>query len=126
MSPQAPAGWVRSVMESQLTVEFNNGSIIILGGMDYADSLRGQASDCLVLDEFCYSSNLQESYEGALLPMLATTNGDTVFASTPSGAGSFAQQLWERAADIRIGSGGIIRALTVVGSPRNGSTSKRS
>lgn len=99
LKEQAPAAWTRSVMESQLLIEFNNGSVIRLGGMDYADSTRGQASNLLLLDEYCFASNLRDSFEGALLPMLATTDGDTIFASTPSGGGTFAQELWERAAD---------------------------
>lgn len=98
LKQQCPPNWTRNVYESTLSIEFNNGSLIRLGGLDYADSTRGQTSDLICLDEFCYASRLKESYQAALLPMLATTDGETIFASTPAGGGNFAQELWEQAA----------------------------
>jgi hypothetical protein len=94
-----PIAWVRKTMESTLSVELNNGSRIMLGGLDYADSLRGQSADLLLLDEFAFASDLQNNWEAALLPMLSTTDGAAIFASTPAGGGNFAAELWERAAD---------------------------
>ena len=92
-----PLAWVRKTMESTLTIELHNGSRMMLGGLDYADSLRGQSADLLLLDEFAYASDLQSNWEAALLPMLSTTDGGAVFASTPAGGGNFAAELWERA-----------------------------
>ena len=95
----APGAWVEQVWESQLAIDFRNGSRIVLGGADYADALRGQSAHLLLLDEFAYTSNLEEMWQAALLPMLSTTDGDVIFASTPAGGGNFAAELWERAAE---------------------------
>ena len=99
LKDSVPASWTDKVMESTLTVEFRNGSRVILAGADYADSLRGQSADLLLLDEFAYIRDLQEMWQAALLPMLATSKGQVIFASTPAGGGSFSAELWEKAAD---------------------------
>lgn len=92
-----PQAWIYRTYESTLTVMFNNRSVIILGGLDYADSLRGQSADLLLLDEFAYSYDLQDAWQAALLPMLSTTDGDAIFASTPNGGGNFSSELWDQA-----------------------------
>ena len=99
LKDSVPMSWVERVLESTLTIEFRNGSRVTLGGLDYADSLRGQSADLLLLDEFAYARDLQEAWEGSLLPMLATSRGDAIFASTPAGGGNFSAELWEKAAD---------------------------
>jgi hypothetical protein len=38
-------------------------------------------------------------WQAALLPMLATSKGDAIFASTPAGGGNFSAELWEKAAE---------------------------
>ena len=89
--------WADRVMESTLTIEFRNGSRITLAGADYADSLRGQSADLLCIDEFAYVRELEEMWQAALLPMLATSQGTAIFASTPAGGGNFSAELWEKA-----------------------------
>ena len=93
-----PSSWASQVRESTLTVELRNGSHIQLAGADYADSLRGQKADRFAVDEFAYIRDLQQMWEGALLPMLGTSDdGSVIFSSTPAGGGSFSADLWERA-----------------------------
>ena len=97
-----PTSWVKKIWKSTLTVEFNNKSRIILGGLDNADSCRGQSASLLLLDEFSYAYDLKEAWEGALLPMLSTTNGTAIFASTPAGGGDFSAELYERAENTEV------------------------
>ncbi|QVV66762.1 terminase large subunit domain-containing protein [Synechococcus sp. LA31] len=99
LKDSVPQSWIERVLESTLTIEFRNGSRVTLGGLDYADSLRGQSADLLLLDEFAYARDLQEMWQAALLPMLATSKGDAIFASTPAGGGNFSAELWEKAAE---------------------------
>ena len=70
-----PASWLERTYESQLALHFRNGSKLILAGADYADGLRSQAANLILCDEFAYVADLQEMWEGALLPMLGTTRG---------------------------------------------------
>ena len=97
LKSMVPQSWLDRTYESQLSLNFRNGSCLILAGADYADGLRGQSARAIVVDEHAYVSNLQEMWEGALLPMLGTTRGDVLFISTPAGGGNFASELWERA-----------------------------
>lgn len=97
LKQMVPDSWLDRIYESQLALYFRNGSKLILAGADYADGLRGQAANLILCDEFAYVSDLQEMWEGALLPMLGTTKGRVVFCSTPAGGGNFASELWERA-----------------------------
>ena len=102
LKDSVPTEWTDKVMESTLSIEFRNGSRIVLGGLDYADSLRGQSADLLCLDEFAYARDLQEQWEGALLPMMATSaHAEVIFASTPAGGGNFSAELWEKAAETK-------------------------
>ena len=94
-----PESWTEKKMESTLTIEFRNSSRITLAGADFADNLRGQSADMLLIDEFAYVANLEEMWQAALLPMLATSKGDVIFASTPAGGGAFSAELWEKALD---------------------------
>ena len=97
LKTMAPSAWLNRIYESELSLHFRNGSKLILAGADYADALRGQSSSMIIADEFAYVSDLQEMWEGALLPMLGTTKGRVLFISTPAGGGSFAAELWDRA-----------------------------
>ena len=99
LKTMVPDSWLERIYESQLALHFRNGSKLILAGADYADGLRGQAANLILCDEFAYVSDLQEMWEGALLPMLGTTKGRVVFCSTPAGGGNFASELWERASN---------------------------
>jgi phage terminase large subunit-like protein len=71
----------------------NKSRIISLSGL-HPDSLRGFSSPTLlVIDEAAQVSD--ETYEEALRPMLAASNGQIVLLSTPHGKRGFFYQAWE-------------------------------
>lgn len=75
------------VMESTLTVELFNGSLIQLFGADNPDALRGLYFDGVVLDEY---GDMKPSLWGeVVLPTLADRRGWAVFIGTPKGRNHF-------------------------------------
>lgn len=64
---------------------FPNGSILRLKGTnnEKADSLRGGAADLIILDECGQMDNLKYIIESVCLPMVLTTGGRILLASTP-------------------------------------------
>lgn len=64
---------------------FDNGSTIVLGGADNKniDDLLGQAANLIIIDEAGYIKVLHDAVNRVLGPMLATTKGTMVVASTP-------------------------------------------
>jgi hypothetical protein len=64
---------------------FPNGSRIRLGGTDNRnyENLRGGAAHLLILDEAGFMANLEDGVIPALQPMLDSTNGKTIYSSTP-------------------------------------------
>lgn len=67
------------------TFVFPNGSRIRLGGTDSRnyENLRGGAAHLLILDEAGFMANLDDGVIPALQPMLDSTNGKTIYSSTP-------------------------------------------
>lgn len=65
--------------------EFSNGSVIVVGGADnnHIDDLLGQAANLIIIDEAGYIKVLQDAVNRVLGPMLATTKGTMIIASTP-------------------------------------------
>lgn len=65
--------------------EFSNGSVIVVGGADNnnIDDLLGQAANLIIVDEAGYIKVLQDAVNRVLGPMLATTKGTMIVASTP-------------------------------------------
>ena len=66
-------------------LHFPNGSRIRMGGTDnrrYED-LRGGAAHLIILDEAGFMANLEDGVIPALQPMLDSTNGKTIYSSTP-------------------------------------------
>lgn len=65
--------------------EFPNGSIIVIGGADNnnIDDLLGQAAHLIIVDEAGYIKVLADAVGRVLGPMLATTKGTMIVASTP-------------------------------------------
>ena len=82
--------------ESELSVEFTNGSVIALKGADNADSLRGVSLSSLIVDEAAYVK--QEAWEMVLRPALSDQGGPAWFITTPAGLNWF-HDLWEAAED---------------------------
>lgn len=94
-----PPSWIRAKNEVQMVLQLNNGSQIKMGGLDHADALRGLSAHLLVLDEFAYANRLQMSWQGALRPLLSTTNGRSLWISTPSGADPWTREMCDKAGD---------------------------
>lgn len=80
--------------ESELRVDYPNGSRIRLYGADNADRLRGLGFNGIVLDEY---ADMRPSVWGeVVLPTLADRKGWATFIGTPKGKNEF-WQVWDRA-----------------------------
>lgn len=69
--------------ESELYVEFENGSVIQLKGADNRDGLRGVSLSGAVLDEFCFMA--QEVWTEVIRPATSDQLAPVVFISSPAG-----------------------------------------
>ena len=69
--------------ESELYVEFDNGSVIQLKGADNRDGLRGVSLAGAVLDEFCFMA--QEVWTEVIRPATSDQLAPVVFISSPAG-----------------------------------------
>jgi len=98
LKQRIPAAWISRSNETGMELRLTNGSTIKLGGLDHADALRGQSSHFLILDEWCYAKDLRSSWQGALRPLLSTTQGRTLWISTPAGSDPWSRNLFEGAA----------------------------
>ena len=80
-----PKGEVVKINESELSIEFRNGSQIELKGADNEDSLRGTGLDGLVIDEFASIFNNWSVWNEVLRPTLTDKKGWALFIGTPKG-----------------------------------------
>lgn len=73
---------------TQTIIEFKNGSRVIClpAGTD-GSTIRGYTADYIIVDEAAFVPD--EVFSSVLSPMLATTNGTMVLASTPFGTSGF-------------------------------------
>lgn len=76
-------GHFRVKNESELYVEFDNGSVIQLKGADNRDGLRGVSLSGAVLDEFCFMA--QEVWTEVIRPATSDQLAPVVFISSPAG-----------------------------------------
>jgi hypothetical protein len=96
LKAMAPSELVIKRNESDLSIEFVNGSIVALRGADNEDSLRGVSLASLVIDEAAYVK--QTAWEMVLRPALSDQGGPAWFITTPAGLNWF-HDLWEQAQD---------------------------
>jgi len=96
LKAMAPLDLVVKRNESDLSIEFINGSIVALRGADNEDSLRGVSLASLVIDEAAYVK--QTAWEMVLRPALSDQGGPAWFITTPAGLNWF-HDLWEQAQD---------------------------
>lgn len=82
------------VNETDLTIEFQNGSEISLRGADNPDSLRGVSLNACVLDE--YADMDEAAWSEVIRPALADKMGSALFIGTPKGFNHF-YDLWSAA-----------------------------
>ena len=69
--------------DSELLVEFKNGSILQFKGADRPDVMRGSGLDLVILDEISEHRYAQQAWEEILLPALSDRNGKAIFIGTP-------------------------------------------
>lgn len=84
--------------ETDLVVEFPNGSILQFKGADRPDTLRGSGLDHIVGDEISEWRYAKETWEAILSPALADKQGTALFIGTPKGENYF-KELAERGED---------------------------
>lgn len=92
-----PLPFIKGKHESDLMVEFQNGSKICLKGADNADALRGVSLDAVVLDEAAFFKDLENAWQAVLRPALADKSGRAMFISTPNGLSNAFADVWELA-----------------------------
>ena len=90
-----PVEFVKSKHESDLHVEFQNGSKIALKGADNSDTLRGVSLSACVLDEAAFFKDLENAWQAVLRPALADQQGRALFISTPNGLTNAFADIWE-------------------------------
>lgn len=86
-SPLPDAAWDIE-RETRTTIEFKNGSRVLClpTGVD-GKTIRGYTADLIIVDEAAFVG--RAIYEDVLEPMLATTGGTMILASTPFGTSGF-------------------------------------
>ena len=77
--------------DSELFLQFKNGSYLYLRGSDRPDTLRGLRFDFVVLDE--YAQMKSNVWEQIIQPTLLDSKGSAIFISTPYGYDKF-YKLW--------------------------------
>lgn len=93
-----PMDQVDKINESELFVQFKNGSILSILGSDKPDSIRGIDVCGVVIDEAPLCK--REVYEEILRPILAQDKSRWMAAIfTPKGRANWVFELWEKARD---------------------------
>jgi len=82
-----PMDFVTKISETDLDIEFTNGSLLGLRGAEYYDRLRGIRINEALFDEIENINPL--TWEEVIRPALADTEGGAKFAGTPKGKGHF-------------------------------------
>lgn len=93
-----PMDQVKRKNESELYIEFNNGSILSIHGSDKPDSIRGCDFFGIVIDEAPLVK--KECWEEILRPIIAQSADRWMMAIfTPKGKASWVYEMWCRAED---------------------------
>jgi PBSX family phage terminase large subunit len=74
--------------ETELKMEFTNGSRLELKGADNPDSLRGVRIDLAIFDEVAFFDKWDDSWK-VIRPTLMDSKADVLFISTPNGLNHF-------------------------------------
>lgn len=82
--------------DSELFVEFKNGSILQFKGADRPETMRGSGLDLIVEDEVSEHRYAKETWETILAPSLIDRSGKAIFIGTPKGE-NFFKELYDRA-----------------------------
>lgn len=87
MMAHFPEGAVTKRNDSELFIQFKNGSIWMLGGTDNPDSWRGTNPVDVVFDE--YSEMKESMWTEIIRPILTENGGRATFCGTPKGRNHF-------------------------------------
>ena len=83
----APKSYIKKTNESDMLMEFKNGSTIYLKSAENYDSLRGLSLSFVVLDEV--ADIAPECWSLVVRPALSDQEGDALFIGTPKGTNHF-------------------------------------
>ncbi len=86
--------WAKRPSETKMRIELQSGSVLVVNGAYYPDSLRGVGVDFLVVDESALLD--PRAWAEVLRPALADRKGRVLFISTPKGQDHF-YELYEQA-----------------------------
>lgn len=92
--PLFPKELIKSINQTDLSVELVNGSRIVFSGTEAVDNLLGRTLDYLIMDEF---QSIDEKVFMLLQPMIAARNGDIVIAGTVRGYNHMWEFYWKGA-----------------------------
>jgi hypothetical protein len=82
-------GMYKKKNDSDLMVEFDNGSILQLKSAERPDTLKGSGLDLVIWDEVALTRNAGYIWEEVLGPSLSDKHGRAIFISTPKGYNYF-------------------------------------
>jgi hypothetical protein len=88
----APKSYIKRTNESELLMEFINGSEIYLKSAENYDSLRGLSLSYVVIDEVA-DINV-DAWKLVLRPALSDQRGDALFIGTPKGSSNWFYDLY--------------------------------
>lgn len=76
---------VKKMNDSEMLVQFINGSILQFKGSENKDALVGSGLDLVILDECAKMREIEDIWENKLTPALSDKNGKAIFITTPQG-----------------------------------------
>jgi hypothetical protein len=94
----APKSYIVKANESDLIMEFKNGSVIYLKSAENYDSLRGLSLSFVVMDEV--ADIKPDAWSLVVRPALSDQEGDALFIGTPKGTNHF-YDWWLQGKDTR-------------------------
>jgi phage FluMu gp28-like protein len=82
--------------ESEHRLELRGGGVIEAWSLDNADSGRGRAYACVIIDEAAVVVDLEHAWQESIRPMLTDFRGDAWFLSTPKGTANYFHTLYQK------------------------------
>ena len=76
---------IKKMNDSEMLIQFINGSILQFKGSENKDALVGSGLDLVILDECAKMREIEDIWETKLSPALSDKNGKAIFITTPQG-----------------------------------------
>lgn len=86
---QLPEPAIAEANKSSLYIKLITGGTLKFFSGEATRGIRGRQFDRIIIDEAAFIDDLENIWAGAIMPTLATTNGDALFVSTPNGMNFF-------------------------------------